>query len=256
MIIYGNGAAWWPNIDSPRPPLLSVENSNNIIISGITIQDSPKYNLVLLNSGSLTVHDIYIKDPQSSPNTDGIHIYQAVTNLEFYNCIVDNGDDFIAINSSGSNPVENLNFHDMTLISGHGASIGSAIYAYISNIIFENFTLNDCSYGLRIKAGSSNKTSCTVSNVTYDNITMTNIANQLEYDNGDKGNSQVKLHDISYTNVTSNTFGNYASFILDNVQFTEVQNTNPNDPNNKIQEVNDKSFTVSGGTVLVNINPN
>jgi polygalacturonase len=85
--IDGGGAAWWTearrfkaearangsNKDtSPRPNLIGFERCQRVRMEGVTVTNSPKFNVVPNRCTDLTFDGITIVNPADSPNTDGI----------------------------------------------------------------------------------------------------------------------------------------------------------------------------------------
>ena len=266
--INGNGQVWWQNVKNTpnRPYLFTISDSNNCTISGITFQDSPKFNVVMTRCQGLTIHDVSITAASDSPNTDGLHVADAVTNSTFYNCDISNGDDCVVINSDVG-PTNNINIHDINIGSGHGLSLGSAIKSSISNITFNNITMNNVDYGTRIKvAAVSSSTPYTISSITFSNITMNGINNgpiliTTEYSGN---NSVVQFQNISYSNIKSSNSKYYASFVLENskqlinpiainnVQINNVSDSDKGESGNTIKNVSKDSFKFSGNNSILN----
>lgn len=48
--------------------------SIDVIVTGITIQNSPQCHLKFDNCVQVLVHDVTVSSPGDSPNTDGIHL--------------------------------------------------------------------------------------------------------------------------------------------------------------------------------------
>lgn len=48
--------------------------SSNVVVTGITIQNSPKAHLKFDSCVTIQVSGITISSPEDSPNTDGIHL--------------------------------------------------------------------------------------------------------------------------------------------------------------------------------------
>jgi polygalacturonase len=79
--IDGNGKIWWDakaaaprgQPEAPRPLLIDLTNSKQILIEGVTIENSPQYNITAFWCDGLTVRNVTILNPaKGAPNTDGI----------------------------------------------------------------------------------------------------------------------------------------------------------------------------------------
>jgi len=100
-IIDGSGEAFWStNLKPVRPKTIHLYKCENIRIEGITIKDSPCYNIWMLGCNNIKVKSVNIINPHHSPNTDGIDI-DCCSNVFVSDCYIDTGDDCIAIKSDG-----------------------------------------------------------------------------------------------------------------------------------------------------------
>ncbi len=142
-----------------RPPLLQILRSHDVLIEGVTLESSPFWTVHPLFSSGITIRDVHIKNPADAPNTDGIDI-ESSENVEVADCIVDVGDDGIALKSgSGPDgikdnvPTRNVHIHGCTVRSAHGgAVIGSETAAEISGVIVEDCLFDGTDRGIRIKS--------------------------------------------------------------------------------------------------------
>ena len=141
-----------------RPPLLQTLNSKNIRISGISLQNSPFWTLHPVYTDHLEIGGISIKNPYDSPNTDGIDI-DSCTNVTVKDCIVEVGDDGIALKSgSGDDGIktgritENVHVSNCKVFKAHGGIVvGSETAAGIRNIVAERCEFIGTDRGIRIK---------------------------------------------------------------------------------------------------------
>lgn len=141
-----------------RPPLLQIKNSNNVLVDGITITDSPFWTLHTIFSKNISIRNVYIKNPQYAPNTDGIDI-ESSSDVIVENTTVDVGDDGIALKSgSGPDgikddiPTENVIIRGCVVKSAHGgAVIGSETAGGINNIHVDDCLFDGTDRGIRIK---------------------------------------------------------------------------------------------------------
>ncbi|HEX4056334.1 MAG TPA: glycosyl hydrolase family 28 protein, partial [Tepidisphaeraceae bacterium] len=175
-IIDGNGgggsgtSSWWDNSSSTRPDLIHIQNSNTLLISGVTIQNSPKEHVTLDAVTNVIINGITISAPSTSPNTDGID--PAGSNILIENCNVSDGDDDIVIKPQ-STFCSNITITNCTIGAGHGISVGGETNDGLNGMTVTDITFNGTTDGLRLKAGRGS--GGLVENVTYSNITMTNV---------------------------------------------------------------------------------
>jgi polygalacturonase len=173
--IDGQGAAWWAahlsnaGHDPVRPMMLNLYSANRLFIHDITFQNPPFHHCGLRgNGGNITISNLTVNTPSPSPNTDGLNFVG--TNSIIENCHISDGDDNIAMGSTG--PINDLLITHCTFGTGHGVSIGSGISAGITNL-----TVTDCSFtgtqsGIRIKCSGR---SAPIKDLNYLNLTMTNV---------------------------------------------------------------------------------
>ncbi len=142
-----------------RPPLLQIKDSKNVLIEGVSIINSPFWTIHPLFSEGVVIRNINIKNPAEAPNTDGIDI-ESSSSVEVLDCIVDVGDDGIALKSgSGPDgikdniPTKNIHIKGCTVRSAHGgAVIGSETAAEISGLVAEDCFFDGTDRGIRIKS--------------------------------------------------------------------------------------------------------
>lgn len=129
--------------DLLRPQFVSPINSENILIEGVTIIDSPFWVIHPIFCNNVTVRDVTVKS--HGPNNDGLDP-ESCTNVLIEGCTFDTGDDCIAIKSGRNEdgrreiiPSENIIIRNCTMKDGHGGVvIGSEISGGARNIFVEN----------------------------------------------------------------------------------------------------------------------
>jgi hypothetical protein len=169
----GNGTSWWPLTDGPD--LFVFNTVNNILVTGITLTDSPHEHLTFqatTNTGcnNVTINNVTINSASTSPQTDGID--PAGTNFLIENCSISDGDDDIAVKALHA-VCGNITVQNCTILYGHGISVGGQTNSGLNGMIVTNCTFDGTDYGLRLKAGAPNGGLTT--NISYSNITMTNV---------------------------------------------------------------------------------
>jgi len=214
-----NGTTWYaaPQTDIPtsngpaRPWLVEFYQCTNVTINGITLVDSPMWNMVLRNDTNVTVTNYHVQnysDPATTipngtigTNTDGMDVvgsgFVTISNI---NEAV--GDDDVAIKSGlpvnvvsgspvASDPNESglptLPSHDITITNanitgGHGISIGSEASNGVYNVHIQNINANssNLSEGLRLKTGRTRGNYATgIHDITVQNFVATNVQQPL-----------------------------------------------------------------------------
>ncbi len=186
-IIEGNGSVWWEEAEKarqkvsgftlPRPNLIVPTRIKNLRITGITLQNSPKFHLVPTECEDVWIEGIKIFAPERAANTDAIDP-SICRNVTVTNCLIDVGDDNIAIKSGKKVEgrefaCENITIVDCVFKHGHGMSIGSETVGGVRNVFVRNTSFENTENGIRIK--SDTKRGGIVENLVCENITMKNV---------------------------------------------------------------------------------
>jgi hypothetical protein len=167
------------NLGFLRPPFIQLYECTNLLVDGVTIRNSPFWNVSPLYCEDVNVHGVSIISPPLSPNTDGINP-DSCRNVHISDCLIDVGDDCITIKSGRDadgrrvgKPIENCTVVNCTLLHGHGLSIGSEMSGGVKNIVVDNCVLDGPDYGIRIK--STRGRGGVIENVRISNLVMRNI---------------------------------------------------------------------------------
>lgn len=162
-----------------RPSFFQAYNCKNILIEGVTFQNSPFWTINPEFCDNVTVTGISIFNPHS-PNTDGINP-SSCKNVHISNCHISVGDDCITIKSGRdadgrkyNRPTENVTITNCTMLSGHGGVvIGSEMSGGIKKVTISNCVFDGTDRGIRIKAARGR--GGVVEDIRVDNIVMKNI---------------------------------------------------------------------------------
>jgi polygalacturonase len=192
--IDGNGADWWKMARSvkdagimgsshPRPRLIVFDHCKNVRIEGVTVQNSPFWQIVPYYTDGVVIKNIRVLAPNTSPNTDAIDPF-ASSNILIEHVYADVGDDDVAIKSGAINspgpdsPSTNIIIRDCNFDHGHGVSIGSEIAGGAQNILIERVHFNGTAAGLRIKANRDRGND--VSNIVFRDVDMVNVKSAIQ----------------------------------------------------------------------------
>lgn len=238
--IDGNGETWWAMARSiknagilggehPRPKLIIFDHCKNVRVEGVTIQNSPMWQLVPYYSDNVVIRKVRILAPQHSPNTDAIDPFSS-SNVVIDHVFADVGDDDVAIKSGPINspgpddPSKNITITDCTFMHGHGLSIGSELAGGAQNIRAERISFEGTDNGIRVKSNRDRGND--VGNFVFRDITMKDVKNPIiisEYypkvmpppDEAPQavGRLTPHFHDIVLENMTA-TGGDVAAVIV------------------------------------------
>jgi len=213
-----NATTWYlaPQTDIPtsngpaRPWLVEFYQCGNVTVNGITLVNSPMWNLVLRNDSYVTVTNYHVQnysDPAATipagsigTNTDGMDPV-GTSYLTISNINIQVGDDDVAIKSGLPLNVANgvpiptppgdpnevglptMPSHDITVANanitgGHGISIGSEASNGVYNVLIQNINANGSSLseGLRLKTGRTRGSyDPGIHDITIENMVATNV---------------------------------------------------------------------------------
>lgn len=238
-IVEGNGSKWWQefrekNLPAARPYLLSIEHSTRIRIKELFFRNSPSWTLHPYDCNDVIVDSVTIKNPDDSPNTDGIDP-ESCRNMRVISCMIDVGDDCIAIKSGTEDafenlPTENITVTNCNMLHGHGGVVlGSEMSGDIRNIVISNCIFSNTDRGIRIKTrrGRGGKVeSINVNNIVMDQVLCPIVINSY-YFCGEKGKEKYvwnkeklpineatpEISDISFSNIRARNITSCAAFI-------------------------------------------
>ncbi|MBD3386494.1 glycoside hydrolase family 28 protein [candidate division KSB1 bacterium] len=163
-----------------RPPMIQFKNCKNVLIEGITLRNSPFWNIHPVFCRNIIIQDINIISPEKSENTDGIDI-DSSSKVRITNCYIDVGDDCIVIKSGLDEdgrrvgiPTEDVVIDNCTMKHGHGGVvIGSEMSADVRNIVVSNCVFHNTDRGIRLKTRRGR--GGIVENIRMGNIVMQNV---------------------------------------------------------------------------------
>lgn len=84
--------------DFLRPNMLRILDCKNVILDGVTFENSPAWTMHLITSQHITIKNVSVKNPWYGQNTDALDL-EACANVLVDGCKFDTGDDGICIKS-------------------------------------------------------------------------------------------------------------------------------------------------------------
>ncbi|KAJ0824925.1 putative endo-polygalacturonase [Helianthus annuus] len=214
-VIDGSGRKWWAasckkNKTNPcvgAPTALTIDQSSNIEVNGLTIQNSQQMHFTISRSESVRIFNVLVSAPEDSPNTDGIHL-TASKNVVIQDSKIGTGDDCISI----VNGCSNIKMKSIFCGPGHGISIGSLgkdnSTDFVTAVVVDTAFLKGTMTGLRIKTWQGG--SGYVRAVRYKNVQMHDVANPIIIDQFycdspkrcQNQTSAVEISQIVYENIS------------------------------------------------------
>lgn len=182
----GNFDVWWAagvNQKSPyRPRMLYLNRCKDVILEGITIKNSPSWNIHPYFSTDIKIYRITLLSPDASHNTDGINP-ESCTNVDIAGVHFSVGDDCIAIKSGKiymgrkhKIPSQNINIRHCFMEKGHGAvTIGSEIAGGVKDVFVSRCKFSHTDRGLRIKTRRGRGEDSVIDGIVFDRILMEEV---------------------------------------------------------------------------------
>ncbi len=166
--------------DFLRPNMLRFMNCSNVLLEGVTFENSPAWTLHLYISKHITLTNVTVKNPWYGQNTDGIDL-ESSANILMDGCSFDTGDDGICIKSGRDEegrkrgiPTENLIVQNCTVYHAHGGFVvGSEMSGGARNLFVSNCAFIGTDIGLRFK--TTRGRGGIVENIYASNIVMKDI---------------------------------------------------------------------------------
>lgn len=144
--------------EKKRNDLFRIHHCENVLLSGVTFQNAPKFHVHPFNSRNLIIDGITVRCPWNAQNGDAIDLsdcHQALV----VNCTVDAGDDGLCMKSGDYKPdalvngCEDILLQDNTVYHAHGGFvIGSEDICGMKRIVVRNSTFSGTDTGLRFKS--------------------------------------------------------------------------------------------------------
>jgi polygalacturonase len=195
-----------------RPSFIQPVRARNVLIEGVTIINSPMFEINPVLCANVIVRDVKISS--HGPNNDGCDP-DSSTDVLIENCVFDTGDDCIAIKSGRNRdgrrvgkPSENIVIRNCQMKDGHGGvTIGSEMSGGVRNVYAEDCTLSSPNLNQALRLKTNALRGGTIENVFVRNLVIGEIADAILqvdffYEEGPKGPERPVVRNIEIRNVT------------------------------------------------------
>jgi polygalacturonase len=242
QLLLHNNVSWWDLAQQAKvqdkkqncPRLIIVDSSDDFVLYGITLRNSPNYHVIVNRTDGFTAWGVKIDSPATARNTDGIDPSSS-TNVTIAYSWIRAGDDNVAIKADKNGPASHMTVLRNHFYSGHGMSIGSETEGGVSAIRVTDLTIDGADNGLRIKSDVSR--GGLVHDVVYQDVCMRDVKNPIILDpfySKIPGNLPPFYQDIKLRNVHSTGGGKITLLGLDSqhllgLQLDGVAVDSPND---------------------------
>lgn len=165
-----------------RPRMIFLNHCDHVTVHGLTIQNSPAWNLHPYFSNETQWIDLKVINPKDSPNTDGMDP-ESVDGLKVIGTYFSLGDDCIAVKAGKyymghkyRKPSQNIEIRQCYMEHGHGAvTIGSEIAAGVNNLWCRDCIFVNTDRGLRIKTRRGRGEMAVLDQIWFENIKMDGV---------------------------------------------------------------------------------
>ena len=199
--------------DYLRPNFIQPYHSRNILIDGVTVVNSPMWEIHPVLCRSVTVRNVNIRS--HGPNNDGCNP-ESCRDVLIDGCTFDTGDDCIALKSGRNDdgrrlnvPVENVVIRNCTMKDGHGGVvIGSEISGGARNVFAEKCQMNSPQLDRALRIKTNSVRGGLIEGVYMRDVTVGEVAEAVVtinffYEEGEGGKYLPTVKDIDVRNVTS-----------------------------------------------------
>jgi polygalacturonase len=220
-----------------RPNFIQPYRCTNVLIEGVTIINSPMWEVNPVLSTNVTVRGLTIRS--HGPNNDGCDP-ESCRDVLIEKCTFDTGDDCIALKSGRNEdgrrvnrPIENVIIRDCQMRDGHGGVvIGSEISGGARHIFAERCTMDSPKLDRVLRFKTNAMRGGVIERIGMRDITVGEVAEAIiaadfYYEEGDKGEFTPVLRNIDMRNVTSRK-SKYA-FLLRGYQRSPVSDVHVTD---------------------------
>jgi polygalacturonase len=196
-----------------RPNFIQFYRCRNIRIEGITVRNSPMWQIHPVLCSNVTVRGVTADS--HGPNNDGCNP-ESSRDVLIEDCFFNTGDDCIAVKSGRNRDgrrvgvqSENIIVRRCRMRDGHGGvTIGSEASGGVRNVFAENCVMDSPNLERALRIKSNSVRGGFIENIFMRNVTIGQVADavlriNLYYEEGDAGQFPPRVRNIEMTNVTS-----------------------------------------------------
>lgn len=203
--LFGEGSYLRPNFIQPY-------RSRNVLIEGVTIHNSPMWEINPVLCANVTIRNIKVMS--HGPNNDGCDP-DSCRDVLIENCSFDTGDDCIAIKSGRNRdgrrvgvPSENVIIRNCEMKDGHGGiTIGSEMSGGVRNVFAENCKLSSPNLNEALRFKTNAMRGGIIEDVYFRNLEIGEIKDTVlqidfNYEEGPNGPERPVVRNIDLRDVT------------------------------------------------------
>jgi polygalacturonase len=196
-----------------RPSLFQPRDSRNVLIEGVTVKNSPMWQITPLYCSNVIIRGVRIVG--HGPNNDGCDP-DSCTDVLIDNCSFDTGDDCIAIKSGRNRdgrrvarPTENVVIRGCRMKDGHGGvTIGSEMSGGVRNVFVEDCRMDSPNLNQAMRFKTNAQRGGVIENVYIRDLAVGEVSGavlQIDclYEEGANGSERPVVRNIEMRNVSS-----------------------------------------------------
>ncbi|XP_058076636.1 probable polygalacturonase isoform X2 [Magnolia sinica] len=217
--IDGQGAVWWEwssshSLNYSRPHLVELENSTDIVISNLTLLNSPAWNIHPVYCSNVQVQNVTIHAPSDSPYTNGV-VPDSSSDVCIKDSYISVGHDAISLKSGWdeygiafAKPTLNVHIVNVYLHTTFGSALafGSEMSGGISDIHAEHLHIRDSFTGIKVKTTQGR--GGYIKDIAITNVEMEDVHMALALTGHCGGHPDDHFDPGAYPNITSITVKN------------------------------------------------
>ncbi|GAB2964674.1 exopolygalacturonase PelB [Streptomyces pseudoechinosporeus] len=197
-----------------RPNLIQFYACSDVLIEGITVKDSPMWNIHPVLCRNVTVRGVTVDSPHG-PNNDGCNP-ESCAYVHIKDCSFDTGDDCIAFKAGRdadgrrvNAPCHHALIEDCRMRDGHGGiTIGSEMTGGVSDIVARDCHMDSPQLDRALRIKSNPMRGGYIRDVFFEGITVGAVGDAviemaLNYENIDTGPYYPDVRDISVNGLTA-----------------------------------------------------
>ena len=165
-----------------RTHLVRFTDCERVSVTGITLQNAPKFHLVPTRCQDVTIEGVTVRCPWNAQNGDGIDLMNC-QRVVVRHCTVDVGDDGICLKAGAGEkgakdgPCKDMLIEGNTVFHAHGGFvIGSEFSGGVEDVVVRHNVFSGTDTGLRFK--SAPERGGTVKNLRISDIVMNDIVDE------------------------------------------------------------------------------
>ncbi len=196
-----------------RPPFFQPYRCSNVLIEGVTIRNSPFWELNPVLCRNVTVRNVKIDS--HGPNNDGCDP-ESCDGVLIDSCEFSTGDDCIAIKSGRNEDgrrvhtaCQNLVIRNCSMKDGHGGvSIGSEVSGDVRNVFVDHCRMDSPNLDRALRLKSNTYRGGVMENIYFTNNTVGQVAEAVvdidfNYEEGNGGPHNPRVRNVVVENVSS-----------------------------------------------------